>query len=102
MRSLGGRPRRTRGERGSCVPISELSAAGQSFNFAYCIGDVRHPNASPRCPIPDQIYERMSLVEKGAEPAFPKTSSKQADCLDRRGPLSGREVGFIGFASYGG
>lgn len=42
----------------------------------------------------------MGLVENGAEPAVPKPSSKKADCLNRRGPLIGREVGFVGFASY--
>jgi hypothetical protein len=42
----------------------------------------------------------MSLIENGAEPTFPKSSSEEADCLDRCGPLVGREIGFVGFASY--
>lgn len=55
---------------------------------------------SPRRSIPDQIHERMSLIENGAEPAVPKPSAIEADCLDRCGPLVGREIGFVGFASY--
>jgi hypothetical protein len=86
----------------SRVAVDQPIASRECVDLLNGVHQVGHAHPSPRRPIPNQIHERMGLIENRTKPAFAKPLPEEADSLDRSGPLIGGEVGFVGLARHRG